>query len=142
MYMRMEETHIEPFVSRLIHIADTTWKGEKGNLAKKAKISGGYLSEILNRKKAPSKKVAHSLAGACGYAYSDFIQEGIYIKDSGDTLSQPRTKGSDAKLIDKLMILIEKQEKLIDQQAATIEELKREPQNLQQPQALSGASGY
>jgi len=73
--MTIDPTY-ESFFKALCTVIERDWRGRKGVLAQEADISGGYLSDILSRKRKASFKKQSSLAIAAGYTYEDFIDLG------------------------------------------------------------------
>ena len=84
--MTIDPTY-EAFFQALCKLIDEDWKGRKGVLAQEANISGGYLSDILNRKRKASFKKQTSLATATGYEYENFLALGrkLLAEDTPDS---------------------------------------------------------
>ena len=83
----------EAFFQALCKLIDSDWKGRKGVLAQEANISGGYLSDILNRKRKASFKKQTSLATAIGYEYEDLLSLGrkLLAKETPDSQTRDST---------------------------------------------------
>lgn len=93
--MTIDPTY-ESFFIALCTVIERDWRGRKGVLAQEADISGGYLSDILSRKRKASFKKQNSLAIAAGYTYEDFIDLGqkLLAEEDPDSLK----KSSDTSL--------------------------------------------
>ncbi len=53
--------HETAFINATAFHIEKDWKGRKGLFAGKAGISGGYLSEIIGRKKCPQPDIQDSV---------------------------------------------------------------------------------
>ncbi|MGD9732555.1 MAG: hypothetical protein AB7U45_10275 [Desulfamplus sp.] len=59
--------HETAFINATAFHIEKDWKGKKGIFADKAGISGGYLSEIIGRKKCPQFDKQEKIAKELGY---------------------------------------------------------------------------
>ena len=59
--------HETAFINATAFHIERDWKGRKGIFADKAGISGGYLSEIIGRKKCPQLDKQEKIAKELGY---------------------------------------------------------------------------
>ena len=59
--------HETAFINATAFHIERDWKGQKGIFADKAGISGGYLSEIIGRKKCPQLDKQENIAKTLGY---------------------------------------------------------------------------
>lgn len=69
--------HETAFINATAFHIERDWKGQKGIFADKAGISGGYLSEIIGRKKCPQLDKQEKIAKSLGYkSVYEFVEFG------------------------------------------------------------------
>ncbi|MBF0229193.1 MAG: helix-turn-helix transcriptional regulator [Desulfamplus sp.] len=59
--------HETAFINAIAFHIERDWKGQKGIFADKAGITGGYLSQIIGRKKCPQLDKQEKIAKTLGY---------------------------------------------------------------------------
>jgi len=72
------------------HRKNQEGRGYQSKLAKKAKVSKAYLSDIALARKPGSEEVRHRIAEALGYNYNEFIELGGLLLE-GNSLEEAKT---------------------------------------------------
>ncbi len=83
--------HEIAFLNATIFHVERDWKGRKGLFAKESGISGGYLSEIIGRKKCPKLDKQDNIAKAAGYkTLQEYISFGMKLSNADFSAIMPK----------------------------------------------------
>lgn len=91
--MRKFSEHEMAFLNAVSLLVERDWKGRKGSFADVAGISGGYLSEIIGKKKCPKIDKQENIAKKLGYdSLMSFVEYGKTIKQEDMINVIPKAK--------------------------------------------------
>lgn len=93
LYMGNFSEHEMAFLDATTFIVERDWKGRKGIFASKVGISGGYLSEIIGKRKCPKIDKQENIAKLAGFnSLLDFVEFGKTISQEDMVAVIPKTK--------------------------------------------------